>query len=130
MTENQAPPSQNTGWEQEPYLLIPPTLVQLAKFLSAVITLDLCPYTASTEDLTTSNKTPNRPTSSGTSIPSPPPVESDLVDLTYFRKLHSDVTARLTEHCRDWEEKSGSLEEQEDVSEDGGLVVYYHTNSI
>ena len=52
------------------------------------------------------------------------------MDLTYFRKLHSDVTARLTERCRDWEEKSGSLEEQEDVSEDGGLVVYYYTNSI
>lgn len=77
-----------------------------------------------------SNKTSNGPTSSGTSIPSPPPVDSDLVDLTYFRKLHSDVTARLTDRCRDWEEKSGSLEEQEDVSEDGGLVVYYYTNSI
>ena len=41
------------------------------------------------------------------------------MDLAYFHKLHSDVTARLTELCQEWEEKLGSLEEQEDISEDG-----------
>ena len=51
--------------------------------------------------------------------PSPPQDDSGSLDLAYFHKLHSDVTARLTELCHEWEEKLGSLEEQEDISEDG-----------
>ena len=54
-----------------------------------------------------------------TSKDSASPSDSGSLDVAYFRKIHSDVTARLTALCQEWEEKSASLEEQEDISEDG-----------
>ena len=72
--------------------------------------------------LATSGKTPSEDSASSSppsdGSPSPPQDDSGSLDLAYFHKLHSDVTARLTELCHEWEEKLGSLEEQEDISED------------
>ena len=77
----------------------------------------------SSETLATSGKTPSKespsPPSDASTGPSPPQADSGSLDVAYFRKIHSDVTARLMELCQEWEEKSASLEEQEDVSEDG-----------
>ena len=77
----------------------------------------------SSETLPVSGKTPSKespsPPSDASTGPSPPQSDSGSLDVAYFRKIHSDVTARLTELCQEWEEKSASLEEQEDISEDG-----------
>lgn len=77
----------------------------------------------SSETLPVSGKTPSKespsPPSDASTGSSPPQGDSGLLDVAYFRKIHSDVTARLTELCQEWEEKSASLEEQEDISEDG-----------
>ena len=86
----------------------------------------------SSETLPTSGKTPSKestspsPPSDASTDPSPPQGDSGSLDVAYFRKIHSDVTTRLTELCQEWEEKSASLEEQEDISEDGrDTVVAY-----
>ena len=82
-------------------------------------------HTDSSETLATDGKTPSEdstspsPPSDASTGPSPPQGDTDSLDLAYFHKLHSDVTARLTELCHEWEENLGSLEEQEDISEDG-----------
>ena len=82
--------------------------------------------------LATNGKTPSKdgtspsPPSDASTGPSPPQGDSGSLDVAYFRKIHSDVTTRLTELCHEWEEKSASLEEQEDISEDGrDTVVAY-----
>ena len=39
-------------------------------------------------------------------------VDKDTVDFDYFRGLHANVTAKLTQLCVDWEEKTNKLIEE------------------